>query len=166
MWYLAPTSYTYELREQLRRNKIMTVTRAIVATAMFAGLAIGTASTAWADQTMSGHYIKTETTQDTAQSATTDWYFTPCGDGCANVTFGTGAPPSQAHLVNGQWTMDQPGGTSSCADGTVHPGTAATHYTWDPNTLTGTTQVTYTAAVCGVPAGSTRTNNLQLRQAP
>jgi hypothetical protein len=37
----------------------MTVARVIAATAMFAGLGVGTASTAWADTTMSGHYIKT-----------------------------------------------------------------------------------------------------------
>jgi hypothetical protein len=163
VWYLAPN----ELREQLvGRTQIMTVTLAIAATAMFAGLAVGTANTAWADQTMSGHYIKTETTQDNAQTATSDWYFTPCGDGCANVTSSTSAQGSQAHLVNGQWTMDQPGGTTSCPDGTAHPGATNAHYTWDPNTLTGTAQVTVTAAVCGFPAGYTQTDNIQLKQAP
>ena len=152
--------------EQLvRRDKIMTATRAIAATALFAGLAVGTSSTAWADTpTMNGHYIKTETTQDNAQTATTDWYFTPCGDGCANVTSSTAAQGSEAHFVNGQWTMDQPGGTTSCPDGTNHPGTTNAHYTWDPNTLTGTAQVTVTAAVCGFPTGYTETNNIQLRQ--
>jgi hypothetical protein len=63
----------------------MTVTRAIAATAMFAGLAIGTASPAWADQTMSGHNIETVTDPSSGQSITNDWYFTPCGDGCASV---------------------------------------------------------------------------------
>jgi hypothetical protein len=141
----------------------MTVTRAITATAMFAGLAIGTASTAWADQTMSGHYIKTQTSQDNSQSATTEWYFTPCGDGCADVT-SSSAQPSQAHLVNGQWTMDQTGATARCADGTDHPGIGTIHYTWDPNTLMGTAQATYTAAVCDLPAGYTQTDNIQLTQ--
>jgi hypothetical protein len=67
----------------------MTVTRAMAATAMLAGLAAGTASTAWAgpsDRTpqMSGHYIETDTSEN-GQTTTSDWYFTPCGDGCASA---------------------------------------------------------------------------------
>src|ERR1700722_2290817 len=72
---------TYELKPQLiGRHKIMTITRGIAAAAMLAGLAVGTASAAWADTTMSGHYIRTETGQS-GQSETADWYATPCGNG-------------------------------------------------------------------------------------
>jgi hypothetical protein len=40
--------------------------------------------------TMSGHYIRTETTLD-GRSLTEDWYFTPCGDGCADVSTVSGS---------------------------------------------------------------------------
>jgi hypothetical protein len=49
----------------------MTVTRGIAAAAMLAGLAVGTASVAWAAPTMSGHYTKT-----TNRSATSKLLFT------------------------------------------------------------------------------------------
>ena len=63
----------------------MTITRAIAA-AMLAGLAVGTASPAWADPpTMNGHYIRT-VTNTKGQAVTNDWYFTPCGDGCVQLT--------------------------------------------------------------------------------
>jgi hypothetical protein len=79
----------------------MSVTRGIAVAALIAGVAVGTVSTARADRTMSGHYTKTETTQESAlQNTTYDWYFSPCGDGCANVT--VNGTPGQAHLVNGQ----------------------------------------------------------------
>ena len=156
---------TYELKEQLvRRNKIMTVTRAIAATAMFAGLATGTASPAWADQTMSGHYVETVTDPSSGQSITNDWYFTPCGDGCASVV-SNGSPLGQTRLVNGQWVMDVDGYPAGCADGSTVPNAATAHWTWDPNTLAGTQQITDKVAVCGNPAGFTFTNNFQLRQA-
>jgi hypothetical protein len=142
----------------------MNVTRGITVAALIAGVASGTASTAWADQTMSGHYTKTETTQvNGLQNTTYDWYFSPCGDGCANVT--VNGTPGQAHVVNGEWTMDFPVGNVTCADGTFNPASRTAQYTWDPNTLAGTAQVTTTAAVCGLPAGYTFTDNIQLRQA-
>jgi hypothetical protein len=142
----------------------MNVTRSFAVAATFAAVAVGAAAPASAAPVMSGHYIKTETTPQTGKTVTSDWYFTPCGDGCANWT-SPGVPPSQAHLVNGQWTMDINGGVTYCADGTGHPGTRNAHDTWDPNTLAGTVQVTQTAAVCDLPAGYTYTNNIQLTQA-
>jgi hypothetical protein len=48
----------------------MTITRALAAAAMLAGLAVGTASIAWADTTMSGHYIMTETAKVVDRSST------------------------------------------------------------------------------------------------
>jgi hypothetical protein len=142
----------------------MTITRGFAAAAILAGLAVGTASTAWSDTTMSGHYIRTVTNPTTGQSRTNDWYFTPCGDGCASVV-STGSPLGQARLVNGQWTMDATVDVP-CTDGTVVPRASQNHFTWDPNTLAGTTQVTDTLPVCGNPVGYQQTNNFQLRQAP
>ena len=158
-------SRTYELREQLiRRNKIMTITRGIAAAATFAAVAVGAASPAWATQTMSGHYIATETAAG-GQSSTTDWYFTPCGDGCANVTIGTGTGTSQARLVNNQWALDI-AHTTVCPDGSEAPSSGTAHITWDPNTLAGSAQITEKIATCGAAAPDSWTNNFQLTQAP
>jgi hypothetical protein len=139
----------------------MTITRGIAAAAMFAGLAVGTASTAWAETTMSGHYIVTNSWP--GGTVTEDWYFTSCGDGCASVNVKGGT--FQAHVVNGQWTMDSRS-NSQCLAGQVIPNNENAHYTWDPNTLTGTVTSTNIAPVCGVPAGVSQTNPLQLKQAP
>jgi serine/threonine-protein kinase len=114
--------------------------------------------------TMSGHYIMTVTRRDTAQTVTSDWYFTPCGDGCANASGSSPIPGGQARLVNGQWTIDGPI-VIRCPDGTSVPGVETAHYTWDPNTLVGTLQATQTKEACGYETGSL-TMNVQLRQAP
>jgi hypothetical protein len=152
----------------------MIITRAIAA-AMFAGLAIGAASPAWADpqdphdrknNQMSGHYIRTETAS-TGQPVTADWYATPCGDGCASIALNTPntQPFGQARLVNGQWAIDDTS-DAVCPDGTVVPSASSTHYAWDANTLAGTAQLTLKVPACGNPAGYQQTNKLQLRQAP
>jgi hypothetical protein len=147
-----------------RRHKIMTITRGIAVVATFAGVAVGAARPAWADQTMSGHDIETVTDPSSGQSITNDWYFTPCGDGCASVV-SNGSPLGQTRLVNGRWVMDVDGYPAGCADGSTVPNAAAAHFTWDPNTLAGTQQITDKVPVCGNPAGFTLTNNFQLRQA-
>jgi hypothetical protein len=141
----------------------MAVRRAIAATATFAGLAIGAASTAWAAPTMSGHYIETTTNAD-GLTATNDWYITPCGDGCASVVSGR-APLGRARLMNGQWTMDGVA-TQDCPDGTRVPNALSNHYVWDPNTLAGTIGQTQNVPACGTPAGTKGTSSMQLRQAP
>jgi hypothetical protein len=61
--------------------------------------------------------------------------------------------------------MDFPVGNVTCADGTFHPASRSAHYTWDPNTLAGTAQVTTTSAVCDLPVGYMFTDDIQLRQA-
>ena len=131
--------------------------------AMLAGLAAGTAGPALAAPTMSGHYIETETDQ-AGRSGTNDWYFTPCGDGCASVVIIAVGMQFQARLVNAQWTMDTTG-NAVCADGSVVPNALSDHYTWDPNTLAGTVQLSANVPACGYPPGKSMTNTLQLRQA-
>jgi hypothetical protein len=144
----------------------MTIARGFAATVIFAGLAVGTASAAWADTTMSGHYIRTETGQS-GQSETADWYATPCGDGCASIADTPGGPElTKARLVNGQWTLTSVLHTLACPDGTVVPDAVSGHYTWDPNTLAGTVQLTYNVPACGNPAGYQATNAVQFTQAP
>ena len=146
----------------------MTITRGFAATVIFAGLAVGTASTAWADTpTMSGHYLKTETSPQSGQSETDDWFATPCGDGCALIAIRPDAPaPSKARLVNGQWTLDSAVHALNCPDDTVVPKAVSAHYTWDPNTLLGEVQVTYNVPACGNPAGYQTTNDVLIMQAP
>jgi hypothetical protein len=145
----------------------MTIPRRIAAAAMLAGLAVGTASTVWADPpTMSGHYIETVTDPDSGQTATSDWYFTPCGGGCAEASFYSGGENlvSQATLVDGQWTMDADS-NAVCADHSVVPKANSVHYTWDPNTLAGTLKATNKFAICGYSAPISFSNSIQFRQA-
>ena len=144
----------------------MTITRGFAATAIFAGLAVGTASAAWAETTMSGHYLRIETDPQTGQSETDDWYATPCGDGCASLALTPGGPAiSQARLVNGQWTLESAIHTLNCPDGTVVPNAVSAHYMWDPDTLAGTVQLTSNVPACGIPAGYQTVNDVQIRQA-
>jgi hypothetical protein len=136
----------------------MTITR-IAATAMLAGLAIGTASTAWADPpTMSGHYIETR-----SDGVTNDWIATPCGDGCASITSKQGS--LEAHLVNGQWVADTTANDANCRDGSNVSGAITSHYTWDPNTLAGNIHNTMNVPACGNPAGQSWDVGIQLKQA-
>jgi hypothetical protein len=165
--------HTYELRKQLvRRNKIMTITRGIAAAAMLAGLGVGETGPAWADpqdpgnqsrNQMSGHYIHTETNPQTGKVVNSDWYATPCGAGCAQIKTPLGI--YQARLANGQWAMDADA-SSACDDGSTAANADTVHYTWDPNTLAGTSRWTDKFAVCGNSVPQSWTNNLQLKQAP
>jgi hypothetical protein len=143
----------------------MTITRGFAAIVIFAGLAVGTASAAWAETTMSGHYIRSEIDPQTGESEADEWYATPCGDGCASIASTPGGPAiSQARLVNGQWTLTSAVHTLTCPDGTVVPNAVNAYYTWDPNTLAGNVQLTYEVPACGNPAGYQKTNFVQLWQ--
>lgn len=144
----------------------MTIARGFAASATLAGLALGLAAPATAAYQLSGHYIETEGQQDNQQH-TYDWYFTPCGDGCASATGVHGGQIGQAQLANGQWTLDINGITANCADdGTQVPNSIAYHYAWDPDSLAGTLQITNTAPSCGNPTGYQTTANMSLKQAP
>jgi hypothetical protein len=136
----------------------MTITRGLAAGAMFAGLAlVMTAPVSTADP-LNGHYIETETYPDGHQ-AHSDWFITPCGDDCASIK-----EVGQAHLVNGQWTLDGKGGVS-CEEGGDVKDAIGFHYSWDPNTLDGTVQITNNVRACGNPQGYQETNNLHLQLA-
>jgi hypothetical protein len=141
----------------------MNVTRGFAVAAAFAAVPVGAAAPASAAPVMSGHYIETETAPD-GRSSTNDWYFTPCGDGCADVSNPATRSGFRATLVNGQWTMDSTDNVV-CSDGTTEDNSTSAHYTWDPNTLAGTVQRTQTQPVCG-HAPKSFTYNVQLRQAP
>jgi hypothetical protein len=162
----------------------MPVARCITATAFLAGLALGLAAPAGAwgpagpapfpsDFQTDGHYISTQINPKTGQPftvegqpVTNNWYFSPCGDGCASVTRTPGGPPlGQANLVNGQWVLDTTD-VAECPDGTTVPDAIAAHRTWDPNTLAGTIQETSIQPACGTPPGLSKNANIQFQLAP
>jgi hypothetical protein len=151
-------------RHPSREMSMKIVKLFVCVAALVVTLGVGAAAPASAVPAMSGHYVVTETPPGTGQTTTNDWYFTPCGDGCADVQVG-GAPYGQARLVNGQWTLDGPGATV-CPDGTKVPNAHVEQFTWDPSTLAGTARITENFATCGTSAPESWTNNLQLRQAP
>jgi hypothetical protein len=148
----------------------MSVTPRIAAAAMLVGLAIGTAAPASAAPVMSGHYIETDSPPAgvTGTTTTIDWYFTPCGDGCASAATAPGGQRlAQAALVNGQWAMDTGPDDAVCEGGTRVPRALRTHSTWDPITLAGTAVSTYVVPACGHETGhQQKPFNLQLKQAP
>jgi hypothetical protein len=137
---------------------------AVCVAASVVALAVGAAAPASAAPAMSGHYIETSTEPQSGRSTTSDWYFTPCGDGCADMSNPATGGGSRTMLVNGQWTMDTTGATV-CPDGTKVPNAQTVHYTWDPSTLAGTARITEKVATCGASAPESWTNNIQLRQA-
>jgi hypothetical protein len=145
----------------------MAITRGFAATAIFAGVALGLAPTAFAVSQMSGHYIETLTNPGNGLSATNDWYFTPCGDGCADGALKPGAQTrGRAKLVGGQWEMDLGNSYANCSDGGSVPNAVSIHYKWDPDTLEGTATGTFVVPACGNPTGASQTVNVQFRQAP
>jgi hypothetical protein len=141
----------------------MAIERGIAAAAIFTGLAIALAAPSSADD-FNGHYTFTET-EPNGPAASSDWYVTPCGDGCVNVALKPGGPTKQAHLNNGQWSLDSTD-SLECEDGTSAPDATTAHFTWDANTLTGTVVSTDTKPVCGQQAGHQETNNMKLVRVP
>src|SRR6516225_329301 len=118
----------------------MNVTRGFAVAATFAAVAVGAPAPASAAPVMSGHYIKsTRYPTGGGHTLTEDWFFTPCGDGCADMSSPAAGGGAREMLVNGQWTIDRVSDVV-CKDGTTEGLAANTHYTWDPNTLAGTVQ--------------------------
>ena len=143
----------------------MNVTRGFAVAATFAAVAVGAPAPASAAPVMSGHYIK-KTTDPTGggHTLTEDWFFTPCGDGCADMSSPATGGGARAMLVNGQWTIDSISDVV-CKDGTTEGNAANAHYAWDPNTLAGTVQVIQRQAVCD-HAPQSYTVSVQLTKAP
>ncbi|OBI21749.1 hypothetical protein A5712_01385 [Mycobacterium sp. E2327] len=102
---------------------------------------------------MSGHYLKTTTDPSGGRTFTENWYFTPCGDGCADMTSPTSGVSGRATLVDGQWTLDSTEDIV-CKGGVTEGNAANAHYTWDPNTLAGTVQVVQNRGICDHPPQS------------
>ncbi|OBI81071.1 hypothetical protein A9X00_09735 [Mycobacterium sp. 1245805.9] len=102
---------------------------------------------------MSGHYLKTTTDPGAGRTFTENWYFTPCGDGCADMSSPATGLSGRAMLVDGQWTIDSTEDIV-CKGGVTEGNAANAHYMWDANTLTGTVQVVQNRGVCDHPPQS------------
>jgi hypothetical protein len=109
---------------------------------------------------MSGHYVVTVNNTITGQTTREDWYFTPCGDGCASVQ-----PWGHARLADGQWSLDTTSNALCRNDITVFQAEDA-HYVWDPGTLAGTVHLTGRNTACGRPVGYTFVNSVQFNPVP
>jgi hypothetical protein len=140
----------------------MAIGRAFATTAIFTGLATALAAPASSD--MNGHYTFTET-DASGQAASSDWYVTPCGDGCVSVAFTPGGPTKQANVVNGQWVLDSTDNLE-CEDGTTAPDATTAHFTWDPKTLAGTVVSTDIVPICGEQPGHQESNTMKLVRVP
>lgn len=130
----------------LWQTSLMQILRIAAASAavlmMIEGLA---APAAWADDPNGAYII---TWSDGTPPST--WTFAPCGDGCLTVT-GNKGWKTHAHLVDGQWVIDPVRNTVHCGNGTNEHATAKG--TFDPNTLAGTSVITYPAPCPGDPKG-------------
>ena len=144
----------------------MIVARGIFTVAVLVGwLAIGSAGTALAAPSMSGHYIST-VTSESGETTTSDWYFSPCGEGCASVANTPGGPAfGNARMFNGQWTLVWHS-DAFCPGGSRVPGVYVSYATWDPNTLEGKDDSGIDTPICGSGGRPPRvTQQLQLTQA-
>ena len=115
----------------------MIIARGIFTVAVLVGwLAVGSAGTARAAPSMSGHYVST-VTSESGETTTSDWYFSPCGEGCASVANTPGGPAfGNARMSNGQWTLVWHS-DAFCPGGSRVPGVYVSYATWDPNTFAG-----------------------------
>ncbi len=106
---------------------------------------------------LSGGYIETRRNSGSDVYFTNNWYFTPCGEGCAQ------AGANRATLVDGQWTMDTIANIV-CNDDSIVEAAARTRLIWDPYTLAGEAQSTQILSACGYGPGSNATFAIQLRK--
>jgi hypothetical protein len=144
----------------------MIVARGIITVAVLVGwLTVGPAGTAWAAPSMSGHYIST-VTSESGETTTSDWYFSPCGEGCASVANTPGGPAfGNARMFNGQWTLVWHS-DAFCPGGSRVPGVYVSYATWDPNTLAGKDDSGIDTPICGSGGRPPRvTQQLQLTPA-
>jgi hypothetical protein len=145
----------------------MTITRELPAALIIiaAGVALGSAGTAWAggpSRASAGELTGTYSYQSDSGGLAT-WVVTPCGSGCANVAVTPVTDPritpygGQARQGNGRWNMTvQSAQTVRCKppnDNVTVPGTVA--FSFDAATLSGTAVNTQAVDGCGDPAGAT-----------
>ena len=123
----------------------MRIARRLTAAGVFAGIAVLSASPAWADDTLNGTYDVIATS-----GPVTTWVITPCGSGCSHVAESDDWS-ADATFANGPWlwSVDAPDG-ALCPDGSRAPDTE--HYSVDAASLTGTVRTTLGPGTCGLAA--------------
>jgi hypothetical protein len=139
-----------------------------------AGVAIGSAGTAWADgpvQATAGQLSGTYTYQSDTGRVNT-WVITPCGPGCADVAVTPVTDPrvapygGRAVLDDGRWTMViETAQAVRCQppnDNVTVPGTVA--FAFDAATLNGTAVNIQNVDGCGDPAGAAYESGFGLAQ--
>jgi hypothetical protein len=144
----------------------MNVAKSFAIAATFATVAVGAASPASADPAMSGHYTVTYTDPD-GKTHTEDYYFTPCGDGCASAANAPNAEPfANAYLDNGRWKLVNPSVGWTCDDGSEVQDAATEVDTWDAITLVGKAHMTDKFANCGDPEPESIDYNTTFKKSP
>jgi hypothetical protein len=136
------------------------IIRAVVATLALAGVAIGLASPAWADERLDGEYrfINGPTTNTWSITTQCNAEVT-CG---GTISTSTGLIEQISREAGGPWTIERsevPNGRV-CADGSTGP--ADLMYSFDPATLVGAISFRSKPGVCGDPDWTQGQNPISL----
>jgi hypothetical protein len=136
------------------------IIRAVAASCVLAGVAVGLASPAWADDRLDGdfHFINGPTTN--TWSITTQC--TPEATCAGSISSSTGLLEKITRVAGGPWTIertDVPNGRI-CANGSTGP--ADLMYSFDPATLIGAVSFRSKPGVCGDPDWTSGQNPISL----
>jgi hypothetical protein len=128
-------------------------------------VAVFTAAPAQAVPTMSGNYTETLTGGGGAPT-TNKWEVFSCGDGCLNIyDNGSEKVSYTAHLSGNTWSMSGTGDIVCDSGKTISDATQVS-WSWDADSLSGTSTNTEKANACGDGnSGGTYTLNMQLTKA-
>ena len=134
--------------------------RLVLVALAFAGLAVGSAAPAWADERLDGDY--TFVNGPTTNTWTITTQCNPEGKCGGTVSTSTGLVEAIKKLPGGLWTLDRtdvPNGWI-CPNGSTGPGDQS--YTFDPVTLAGTLSYTSKPGACNDPNVLQRQNPVSL----
>ena len=127
----------------------MAFTRTVAVAVAFAGIAVGSAGPAWADQPLDGDY--TFVNGPTVNTWTITTQCNPEGKCGGTVSTSTGLVAAIEKAPGGPWTLDRNNVFNGwvCPDGTTGPGDQV--YSFDPATLAGTVSLTSKPGACNDP---------------
>jgi hypothetical protein len=128
----------------------MMIVRKMTITAAVAGIAIGSASPAWADDRLDGEYTFINGPTSNTWSITTQC--TPEATCGGTVSSSTGMLAAIRRQAGGPWTIERHDvfNGMTCADGGT--GAADLVYSFDPVTLLGTISYTSKPGACNDPS--------------
>lgn len=127
----------------------MAITRAAAVAVAFAGIAVGSAGPAWADEPLEGDY--TFVNGSTVNTWTITTQCNPEGKCGGTVSTSTGLVAAIKKAPGGQWTVDRNDVFNGwiCPDGTTGAGDQV--YSFDPVSLAGTLTSTSRPGACNDP---------------